>query len=80
MKKLFLSLILFVFMCISISCDDDNQIITTYIKTQYQYYHKICLDNVMYWTGNDKLAPVFNIDGSLEICNEEIKEENNNGF
>jgi len=74
MKNSFLSLILFIFICLSISCDDANR--PDYTKTEYNYYHKICLENVMYWINGNSFSPVFNIDGSLEICEESEEDYN----
>ena len=33
-----------------------------------RYYTYLCLDGVKYWNGTRRLAPAFNTDGSLKLC------------
>ena len=37
-------------------------------STEYQYYKKACLNHVYYWSSHYRLAPAYNPDGTLQIC------------
>ena len=45
------------------------------IKNYSDIYDKTCLEGVLYWDFMHKLAPAFNKDGTLQLCDEEEDDE-----
>jgi hypothetical protein len=38
-------------------------------KTTEDFYQKVCLQNVAYWTRFDRMSVVYTADGAVEVCN-----------